>query len=982
MRWKFSTFLLAAGLLVSPAVIGDAFVGSQYTSAPSEPPSCELTPRQNPEEVRPTGLTVNDRVRALNVEGYPLFSWVVPSGPGNITQAAYQIQVSVIGVRESPLPLHWDSGKVESSEQAYVQYPDSARYLQPGAQYSFTVRTWDQNDEVSGWSEPVYFDMGLTTTLTIGGPEMQDWSGAAWINRRSGASEPDEYTLVRKEITLGLNGSTHIQRARAYTSAYHQYRLCLNGIEVDDGPAFSYPGEGYYQATDVTQVVRDAVTGHGAKLTVGAIYHWYGGGQGRPEAKTERGFLLKLVIEYGGANRQQAVVTDGTWRVRRATQFETGAPRRNADAGDYVEYIDARREPVGWNLPGYDENASGNPVWENATVSTRPFQMLRGQEPRLQKTYINQPIVTQDMVLSDGTLVRDFGTVMPARPLLQFSAGGVAGRVVNILTGYNLVPDGHVSTKETDTQGSNMAMRYTQRGSDGPHNVTAFLHWGWRYLQLSTPQKDGWLNVDSVRLTALIEHTDVPEGRAANFHSSDETLNAVWGLLQRSALYSVQHQFVDTPTREKGQFLGDAVAISYATMMAWGERDATQKAIREFIASKKRYGQINAVYPNGDGGRDIPDYTLMFVDWVWRYHIETGDKFLLAEAYDTMRSVADYVLQHIPETGPTRGLVTNLSGGSGPYLYGIVDWPAAGRYGYDMATAARTTVNIQALHALRTVALAASTLEVPTVTNYTAKAQDLTESITSNLRRPSDDGIYIDGLYVNGTQSPHASQHANSYALAYQVLPPSQNSTTTLANYITSLGMNQGPMTAHTLLKALQASNRPDAVLELLTTPNQDGWADILARNGTFTWESWTPQGSESCSHGWGSQAAVDVLETMLGVRVTNPGAGEVDFVPPDFGRDGKMGLEWARGGVFTQRGEVGVDWRRVGGNKGGRMEVEVVVPGNVKGWVRLPVVGGVKGVDGGGYEVTGEGQAVFVGVEDGRAAFKVGSGRTKFVPV
>jgi len=63
-------------------------------------------------------------------------------------------------------------------------------------------------------------------------------------------------------------------------------------------------------------------------------------------------------------------------------------------------------------------------------------------------------------------------------------------------------------------------------------------------------------------------------------------------------------------------------------------------------------------------------------------------------------------------------------------------------------------------------------------------------------------------------------------------------------------------------------------------------------------------------------------------------------------------------------------------------MEVEVVVPGNVKGWVRLPVVGGVKGVDGGGYEVTGEGQAVFVGVEDGRAAFKVGSGRTKFVPV
>ena len=36
--------------------------------------------------------------------------------------------------------------------------------------------------------------------------------------------------------------------------------------------------------------------------------------------------------------------------------------------------------------------------------------------------------------------------------------------------------------------------------------------------------------------------------------------------MQRSALYSAAYQFVDTPTREKGQFLGDSVNISFALL--------------------------------------------------------------------------------------------------------------------------------------------------------------------------------------------------------------------------------------------------------------------------------------------------------------------------------------------------------------------------------------------------------------------------------
>ncbi len=103
-----------------------------------------------------------------------------------------------------------------------------------------------------------------------------------------------------------------------------------------------------------------------------------------------------------------------------------------------------------------------------------------------------------------------------------------------------------------------------------------------------------------------------------------------------------------------------------------------------------RAGRVNAVYPNGDGKRDIPDSTEQFVDWVWQTYETTGDVSQLASLYPVVKNVSDYVARAVD---PKTGLVTNLPGGGGDYLYGLVDWPPQMRYGYDMATAARTTEN-------------------------------------------------------------------------------------------------------------------------------------------------------------------------------------------------------------------------------------------------------------------------------------------------
>lgn len=77
-------------------------------------------------------------------------------------------------------------------------------------------------------------------------------------------------------------------------------------------------------------------------------------------------------------------------------------------------------------------------------------------------------------------------------------------------------------------------------------------------------------------------HTNVPENRDSTFTSSNEMLNNVYELLKRSALYSIQNSFVDTPTREKGQFLQDSINISESSTATLYERAASKKLLSNF----------------------------------------------------------------------------------------------------------------------------------------------------------------------------------------------------------------------------------------------------------------------------------------------------------------------------------------------------------------------------------------------------------------
>jgi alpha-L-rhamnosidase len=800
----------------------------------------------------PTMLTVDDDAAPLAVEGPPKFGWRVTDADRNETQTAYEIVVTA-GTRTL-----FDTKKVVSSQQAYVTLPGLR--LRPDTSYRWTVRTWDGAGIAGPYAAPAAFDTGLGD---------RDWN-ASWIRRSdSETGTEDDFSLFRTGFTPA---AAPITRARVYASAGQQYELFVNGERLAHGPSFSYPDEQYYEATDITRALHA-----GRPNVVAFVTHWSTPGQGRPASVPA--LIAHITIDHNDGPRE-TITTDPSWKTHPGPWIQ--GQRRNGE-GDFVEHIDERLALPNWTTS--QDDAGWSPA---VSLGAHPI----AQFPHLlaARTHIAfQPLPPVSLRrLADGNYVADFGAVFAATPVVQVRHGA-AGRPVELIGGYVLDPDGHVSTT-TAIQETNMRWDFDER--TGAQELRPFGYLGFRYLEVDGAHEP--LTAAVIRIAA--RHAAMPDEHAAAFATSNETLNAVWNLARHSALYDSQEQFLDTPTREKGPFLGDGFDVSQATEAAFGERALTFQALRDFARSQNRYwpdGRVNVVYPNGDGKRDIPDGTETYVQWVWHNYEITGNKAQLAALFPAVNNVVKSIARAID--GKT-GLVTNLPGGGEDYLHGAVDWPPAMRYGYDMDTVARTTMNILAADDFDRVDDMAAILhrgrEVKT------SAQRLRAAITANLVRT--DGIFIDGLKADGSRSTHASQQANAYALAFGLVP--DEDVPAVERYVASLGTNMGVVNFRVLLDALT----DDALVTELTDSVRPGYAQILQKGATFTWESWNAREvGDSESHGWGSTVLAVLQDRILGVRIADPGAARVDVTVPD------SSLTYAKGVVATQRGPIAVAWTR-----------------------------------------------------------------------
>ena len=105
----------------------------------------------------------------------PRLAWIniADEGERGQTQTAWQVRVatSKTGLEKPDL---WDSGKTESDQSNRINY--AGKSLKSRTECYWQVRVWDKNGEVSAWSEPAFWRMGIMNQNEW----TAKWIGAPW----------------------------------------------------------------------------------------------------------------------------------------------------------------------------------------------------------------------------------------------------------------------------------------------------------------------------------------------------------------------------------------------------------------------------------------------------------------------------------------------------------------------------------------------------------------------------------------------------------------------------------------------------------------------------------------------------------------------------------------------------------------------------------------------------------------------------------
>ena len=150
--------------------------------------------------ISPIDLRCEYETNPLLDKQNPRFQWINsnPKLKQGARQTAYRIRVATSA--EGFDNTVWDTGKVLSSQSAFISYEGEP--LRSRTSYWWQVMVWDEQGEASEWSEPACWHMGM-----LSGDEWQGkWIGAPWQGEQSydvrGTMEFDAAPLLRKEFKV------------------------------------------------------------------------------------------------------------------------------------------------------------------------------------------------------------------------------------------------------------------------------------------------------------------------------------------------------------------------------------------------------------------------------------------------------------------------------------------------------------------------------------------------------------------------------------------------------------------------------------------------------------------------------------------------------------------------------------------------------------------------------------------------------------
>lgn len=664
----------------------------------------------------------------------------------------------------------------------------------------------------------------------------------------------NHHMLVRK--TFQWTGGR--KAAVLEITADDYYKLYINGQFVGQGPAPGYSWHYFYNRYDVTRYLQTGPN-------VIAVHLYYQGLINRVwnSGDYRQGMLAELWSEDG-----LVLASDSSWKYRLTREF-TGRETFGYET-QFVETIDARLQEKGWREPDYNDRDWESP-YENHADDHR---LVLQETPPLQVYRVNPAEVR---ILAPGHYRIDFGQEITGQ--FAMKAWGAAGQRVEIGHGEELEADGKRVRYQLRC---NCNYRDVWTLSGGLDEWETYDYKAFRYVELLAPE--GVLLPDS--FVAVVRHYPLDESKC-RFESSDPLLNEIWSICAHGVRCGAQEVFVDCPSREKGQYLGDATVTSHSHLYLSGDLRLTKKMLQDFARSARICPGLMAVAPGGFM-QEIADFSLQWPLQLLQYYRQSGDLEFLRE----MAPVAEGVIGYFKQFRRPDGLLENVKG-----KWNLVDWPENLRDGYDFDLAqpvvgdgCHNVINAFFCGAVQTL----NTIRAILGLAYQDEFPELKGAFIKAFYRPDLK------LLADSTVSDHTALHSNFIALFFDLVP--EEALQSVVELIRRKRMSCGVYNAYFLLKALARIGEYDLVYQLLTSTDEHSWANMIREGATACFEAWgkDQKWNTSLCHPWASAPLPVLIEDIAGLKPARPGWSEVFFTPHIPGSLASLEIEfWTGRGRF-----------------------------------------------------------------------------------
>ncbi len=449
---------------------------------------------------------------------------------------------------------------------------------------------------------------------------------------------------VHAEFRVSWDQPADIDVAEVRVVGASRYRMSVDGILVGDGPVRFAPAHARYQSWSLR-------VGAGPHVLTVRVHSF--GVETRMLAAIP-GFLAVTVLAEGAELPLR-------WECRRATEYlQTG--RRVSPLFGPLEWADQPVE-LPWEEPDVVDRDIGEPgpLVGPPTTTSRP-QVLEATAygmfaDRFTGYDIDDPAVQvmladlgADHQHADGWWVRfDLGRTRLGTPHIAIR---VEGDGVVVVAGAPTLVDGRVAPVVPLSTGPTALLSRFAVGS-GEHVIEPLSPFGVQHLELRV-----YMAGDTdIELSEACWRSHEQLGPPLGFLSTgDELLDRIWWAGVDTVRACSDDVLVDTPTRERGQWLGDIAACGLESVSAlYGDVSYVGRTLRMAAdCAVDHDGIVPGLFPGQRA--EVATFAAQWVGSLRRFHECGGSLDVVADCRAAASSTLTALLDNVGADGSTDGL--------------------------------------------------------------------------------------------------------------------------------------------------------------------------------------------------------------------------------------------------------------------------------------------------------------------------------------